>query len=917
MLHGRDTELAEIDRLLDGVRAGFSGTLLIQGEAGIGKSALLDSVAERATGMRVMRSVGLETETELAFANLHLLLHPYLHLLDDLPGPQADALRRALGLRYAPAQDRFLVGLGLLTLLSDLADSMPTICLIDDAQWVDQASIDALLFAARRLNAEPIALIFATRNDQRSLDVSGLPELVPRPLDCSAAARVLSAHADDLAPHVRDRVIEESEGIPQALIELPTVLTPSQRTGHVNIVPSFERGALPVTGRMLRTYTDQIRALPQQAQTLLAVAAADDTGDPAVVLDAAQHLGASLVDLKDIETQHLIHLSTGRLTFRHPLIRAAAYAYPPTALRLAIHRALADALRCSSSEDRRAWHRAAGATQPDEAVASALERGAENARARGGYAEVAAVYERAAHLSPDLCRRARRLASAAHAALDAGQPQRAGGLADQATRLVEDPLTRAELDQVGAVVDYEHGKLTAAHTKLLRAATGLADVEPLRAAFLALEAMNAAWSLGSDALIKDTLSAISGMDLPQDPAVQLVVHGAAGLAEIFDGKLRHGVAAVRSLVCSINDQRHAISARQRASMGFYALVIGDLRTSCDLALALQEDCRAQGAIGLLPQTMVRLVRAQIALGHHREAWVSATEGLRIAEDTSQDQFVSQLKACLVHIAAIEGDEERCHDLAEEVFSQGMELSVTWCSSALALLDLGLGRYDDALRRLESLQDNPAWRAASLHIISDHAEVAVRLGYRDRVYRPVTWWDTWAAQSRQAWAHAIVMRRHALLASESAAEGCYLEALRLHAQGGSPFERARTTLLFGEWLRRNRRRNDARHQLRIAADIFQRLGARPWQDRARAELRAAGDSHNVTDQGPDLLSRLTPQELQVARLAATGMSNRDIGARLFLSPRTISYHLYKAYPKLGISSRGELAQFTIGATQLAH
>lgn len=912
LLHGRDTELAKLNGLIDGIRSGFSGSLLIRGEAGIGKSALLDWAAERAAGMHVLRCAGIESEAQLAFATLHLLLHPYVHLLDTLPLPQADALRSALGLGHSAVPDRFLVGLSVLTLLSDIAEAGPVVCLVDDAHCIDQASLDALLFAARRLDAEPIALVFAARDEQAALQTSGLPELVPSRLDETTSAELLARHADELAPHIRDRIIVESEGIPLALIELAAALTPEQRAGQRALL-SFEHPALQAGSRVRQAFTDRIRALPPSAQTLLAIAAADDTGDPTVVLQAAQTLSASLDDLTVLEEQRLVHLTAGRLLFRHPLIRAVAYAGPPATRRMAIHLALARALNGSVHADRSVWHLAAGTAQADEGVAGHLEQSAEHARARGGYAEVATAYARAAQLSPQPHRRGRRLARAAQAALDAGQAGRAGDLADQAAVLIKDPLVRARLDQVRAMVDYEQGKLASAHARLLDTATVVADADPLRSAFTILEAMNTAWSLGAGELIKDTLSRMEALQLPEDPTVRLVLRGVTGLAHIFGGDLTDGVTALRELVSHLRHQEHPlITPRQRTGVGFYAMATGDPHVSRDLALVLQHDCRTQGAIGLLPRTMARLARSYILLGQYRDALVSATEGLRIAEDTSQDQFICQLKACLVHLAAMEGDEERCLALAAEVFAHGMPLSDAWCLNALALLDLSLGRFDDALRRLEELQQNPAWRATALHTISDHAEAAVRLGQPDRAYEPVGWFESWAAGTRQPWAHATVLRRHALLAPESDTERLYREALRLHTHDGSTFEQARTALLFGEWLRRNRRRTDARHQLRTAADVFHRLKARTWYERARSELRAAGDSSQNVEQRPDLQSRLTPQELQVARLAATGMTNRDIGAQLFLSPRTISYHLYKAYPKLGVSSRGELAHLRLGA-----
>ena len=909
MLYGRDTEVSEIDQLLAGVRAGHSGSVVIRGEAGAGKSALLDYAASTAEDMRLLRGGGVESESELPFAGVHLLVHPFLDRLDALPPVQAGALRGALGLDDTVATDRFLIGLAVLSLLADIAEDGPLLCLVDDVQWIDQASTDALLFAARRLGAEPVALVFAVRDGDATPDTPGPGELRLRSLDDTAARELLADHAADLIPQVRDRIIKEACGNPLALIELAAALTPDQRAGLLTL-PAFGAGVLPASGWVRRNFDGRIQKLPEPARTLLLVAAADDTGDPAVVLEAAGRLGVSLADLESAEDQKLLRITDGRLAFRHPLIRTAVYEGARLTRRLAVHRALAEVLSDGEHAARRAWHLAAATDGPDEKVAAALEHSAEQARARGGHSAVATAYERAAQLSRDPERRAQRLSAAAHAAGEAGQPRRATTLADQAASHLTDPLTLAELARIRATMALEQGRPKAAHDTLVMAAHPIAGQAPGMTASMMFEAMSAAWIAGDDVRAASTAERLSELGLPETLEARPLVRGADGLAHMFMRRPDKGIPALRELAAVMRARGRSLALWQRASIGTFDCLTGDFQTSHDSAVALVQECREQGAIGVLPRALLWLAHSQLFLGHHRDTLASTLEGLRIAQETSQAQWVGLLKALLVYLAAVEGDEERCQTIAEEVIATGETLNAARCSCALSLLDLGFGRYEAALRRLEDVGSGPAWHTMALFSLPDRVEAAARLGEYERAYEPVPRFEAWAEHTGQPWAAAIALRRRALLASDEEAEQHYAEAVRQHLKGGHPFERGRTELLYGEWLRRSRRRTDARHQLRSALDIFQRLGARPWADRARNELRATGESHLTDDDGPDLADRLTPQELQVTRLAAAGMSNRDIGAQLFISPRTVGYHLYKAYPKLGIASRRELVHLQL-------
>lgn len=914
MLYGRGEEAARLEELLAQARQGHSAALVVRGEAGIGKSALLAHAAATATGhrTRLLQATGVEAESELPFAGLHLLLHRVTDRIEDLPEPQARALRAALGLAPSARADRFLIGLAVLTLLADLAEGEGSlVCLVDDAQWLDQASADALLFAARRLAAEGVVMLFAARDAHAPpFPAQGLPELRLTGLDDEAAGEFLAEHAGDLPAYVRDQIRGESGGNPLALRELPA----AQREGHIPAY-GYHLSALPSHSRLLRTFADRISALPRATRSLLVVAAAEGTGDLTVTASAASRLGATVTDLEPAERKELLSLDGGRLTFRHPLIRAAAYQSAPVGDRMAAHRALADALPCVGNIDRRAWHLAAATTEPDEYVAGILEQTAEHARARGGYAAVAAACERAAQLSPDGTHRARRLALAASAAADAGQNERAAELALRAAPHLTDPAVLAQLAQVRAAVAREQGRLDASYSVLLDTAGEIAPHAPETAAFMVYEAMTAAWLSGHRQSIDEISARIAGLDLKTSPDALPYLPAAEALARLAAGDPGSGLPPLRALFDSLRAERHdrGHTLRERVSIASWFAPLGDLETGNDLAAELDRECREQGALGPLPLVLLLRTRARIFLGRHGCALTGATEGLRIAQDTGQPHYVGQLSGILAYLAALDGDEERCRELAAKGDLRQVMPGQVWGGIAIGMLELGLGRYEAALRAYEDVAASPSGHTiVVLYCVPDRVEAAVRArtGQVDSVRESARGFAEWADHTGAAWARALAARCRALLAPEAEAGPAYEEALALHTDDGRPFERARTELLFGEWLRRAGRRSEARTPLRSALDTFELLASEPWAERARAELRATGESRarHVGDAEP--LERLTPQERQVVRLAATGMTNRDIGAQLFLSPRTVGYHLYNAYPKLGVASRGELSRIEL-------
>ncbi|WP_030507742.1 helix-turn-helix transcriptional regulator [Microbispora rosea] len=910
MLWGRASDQAVIDGLLDRARAGRSGVLVVGGDPGIGKTSLLAYTAECAKDMRVLRGVGVETEAEIPFASLHLLLGHGLDRLDALPEPQAAALRGAFGL--APVTSRLLVGLAVLSLLAELAEGGPLLCLVDDAQWLDQESAQALRFAAHRLHAEGIVMIFAARD---GFDPSGLPEHRLPGLDAGSAAALLDHAAPGLAPGARDRLIEESCGNPLALLELP-------RTD----LPVYDRSPLPLPARIQQAYEARIAELPADAQKALLVTALTDGGDLDVIARAGRELGIAPAALGLAEKSGLVGIDGRRVAFTHPLMRAAAFRHGTYDLRLEVHAILARLL--AHQPDRRAWHLAAAATGPDETAALALEQAARRARERDGNAGACAALERAAELTEDHALKARRLTEAAVAAADAGQAGRAKELVGRAAALVTDPRSRARLRELRARIAFDEGAPHLAHdlliagaeelTALATASTedtddaddadGQARQDRIAAGLMLTDAARNAWQLSDPARVAEAAGRLHALGLrPEDgldPAVQAVT-GAAVL-------LRHGPAEglpiMRDMVA--RGGRIASGAHTfRINAAFVAPLVGDFRTGHDISAAMAAECRAAGDLGKLPLVHVTLAAAELYLGRFRDAEATAAEGLRLTSGTGQRNRAGYLEGTLAWLAAIRGEADRCAELAarsrDRFDANHIVNGLAWAEWALALLDLGQGRFAEALDRLDAAMTGPVrHQIQAVYFAPDQIEAAVRLGLPAR--EPMRRFEEWATASGQDWALPVLHRCRALLEPDwERAREDFDAAVRLHAGSGRPWEAARTRLAFGERLRRERDKGSARPHLRAAWETFERLGAHPWAERARGELRATGDTSSPVARA-EALPALSPQELQIVRLAAKGMTNREIGAQLFLSPKTVSYHLYRAFPKLNVASRAQLA-----------
>ncbi|MGK5672841.1 helix-turn-helix transcriptional regulator [Micromonospora sp. URMC 106] len=902
-LHGREPEQDAIAELLAGARAGSSSSLVLRGEPGIGKTALLEHAAASAGDMRLLRGTGVEVEAELPFSGLQLLLRPALGSRAALPGPQRAALQAAFGLGSAAGCEPMLVGLAVLSLLTEHADRTGLLCLVDDAQWLDRASREALLFAARRLHAEGVVMIFAARDGEGAFPAPGLAELRLSGLAPQAAAALLDRHP--LAPAVRYRLLAEADGNPLALLELPVAL--AAEGGSV-----FSPGALPLTDRLQLAFHGQVSRMPQSCQSLLLVAAADETGELAVILRAAAALGADVDDLSPAERAGLVLRGDAdgtTIRFRHPLIRAVVYQRAPLGQRLAVHRALAAALGSPEHADRRAWHLAAAATGADEEAAAALERTAARARDRSGHEAAAAAYERAARLSVEPTARARREALAAQAALEAGDLERARALGSRAARRLDDApaAVRAGIAHVRALADFWQGSYPTAHRLLLDGAELIRDTDPGRAAVLLIEAVHTSWYLGERQLAAtlDRLVALPPDDAdPLAPVGRHLVHLDPRRCQ-RPPPLADTVAAVR--------RRGAAPDEVLTILCGAALALGQDADAYELAIGLAAEHRARGGAGRLPTVLFFAAEGEVFAGRHLDALATATEALRLARDTGQQQWVSQFSSVLAYLDAAKGDEVACRRHAEEGLAGATAGAISpgapWAHWSLGLLDLGLGRAEAALARFERLTREPMrHHICATRAIPDLVESAVRVGTPERAAEPLARLQRWAGSVRQPWADALVLRCRGLLATDDRAEACYTAALDLHDRDVRPLEYARTALLHGEWLRRARRKAEARGPLHDALEVFDRLGMRPWAERARGELTATGAQEQGPAPAEGVAAGLTPQELQIARLAAQGLSNRDIAAQLFLSHRTVGYHLYKAYPKLGVASRGELRDF---------
>jgi DNA-binding CsgD family transcriptional regulator len=911
MLHGREPEQAVIERLLEKTRAGVGGALVLRGQPGIGKSALLGYAVAAAADFRLLRAAGVEAESGLAYATLHQLLHPVLDVMTRLPVAQADTLRAALGLQQAEVPDRFLVAVAVLALMSEAAGEQPVLCVLDDAQLADRASVAALAFAARRLQSDPVAVLVAGRDlEGWDFDTAGMRELRLSGLGPGPAAAVLAERCGaDLAPSVRDFLVRSTGGNPLALLEAAGALSGRQLAGR-DPLPD----PLPLAGGLERLFVDRIRRRPGQDQLLLLLAAAEGTGDLGVVGRAASLFGLDPHGLEAPELGDLLVIEGPAVSFRHPLVRSAAYHAASPATRRAAHLALAEALRATDAEsDRRAWHRAQGAAEPQEEIAAELEQSAAHALRRSGYAAAAAALERAAELSPSHEQHVRRLMGAAEAFWRAGDAERARSALDALARAQpESAMVELDARALRGSIELHTGVPADALAILLPAGREAAGADTHRAIRILLTAREAAYH----AMRTDAVAEIGRLvrDLPEDgePDDVVIIRLLGSISRVMGGN--GGMAGHHS--GPDLSAAHAIADPElQMWAGGIAWGLGDYTRGRRLRARAVERFRVLGAAGALGSALDALVTDEILRGHYGAAEAYAEEGRRLAGEAGRPNTACLHLASLAQLAALGGRDQPTRKLAAEVLTEaaarGLAKAADTAHTALGSLALAAGRTEEALAEFAQLRGSgvqPGRYGVALHAIPDQVEAAVRAG-RPSEYRE-------SAAAYQAWAHgvgspellALAARSRALFAARDDAESEFTEALRLHELSDRPLDQARTQLLYGELLRRERRRTDARVQLRAALAGFERLGAVQWARRAATELRATGESARRRDRST--IDQLTPQELQVARLIGQGTSNRDAAARLFLSPRTVDYHLRKIFQKLGISSRTELIRLVL-------
>jgi DNA-binding CsgD family transcriptional regulator len=904
----RTSEREVLDRLLANVRGGQSAVLVMRGEAGIGKTALLRYAARQASGFRVAQVAGVEAEMELPFSGIHQLCAPVLDQLDALPQPQRDALGVALGLVSGDVPDRFVVGLAVLGLLSAAAEERPLLCLVEDAHWLDAASGLILGFVARRLQADPVAIVAAVREPNTRHDFDGLPELRLRGLaEEDARTLLMSAVPGRIDDRVRDRIVAETRGNPLALLDLPRSMSAAELAGGFELLTATD---LP--RQLEEQYHQRAGELPQATQRLLLLAAAEPLGDATLIWRAAQALGIDRSSLAPAEDAQLVEVGA-RVRFRHPLVRSAVYRAAPSTERRDAHRALAEATDPDTDPDRRAWHRAHAAVGVDEDVAAELERSADRARSRGGAAAAAAFLARAAELTPDPAQRGRRALAAAQAKFDAAAADAALDLLATAELAPLDEFHRAWLERLRAEITFARTRGSDAPALLLDAARRLEPLDPAMARETHLEAMAAAMfagRLGHGPGVREAAEAARAAPAAERPRpVDLLFDG---LATRFTDGYSTSLPPLRRALDEFRDVE-----------GLTDRDVRWLWLGCRLAQDLWDDelwdvlatgglrvTRETGALGVLP--IAATYRA--ALHVHAGEFAAASALIAEADAITEATGMAPLKYAALMMAGWRGNEARALELFEaarpEGTARGEGMGLRLLEWATALLYNGCGRYGEALEAARRGCDEDdvglfAWACVEL------IEAGVRCGETDAASAALDRLSERTQASGTYWALGIEAGSRALLSDGPDAERLYREALERLARTRGVVHLARARLLYGEWLRRENRRVDAREQLRAAHEMFSDIEAEGFAERARHELAATGET--ARSRNDDGRGMLTPQEAHIARLAKDGLSNPEIGAQLFISPRTVQYHLRKVFLKLDITSRNQLSR--VPASQL--
>jgi DNA-binding CsgD family transcriptional regulator/tetratricopeptide (TPR) repeat protein len=885
-----------LERLVAGIRAGQSRVLVLRGEAGVGKTALLRHLSTAAAGCRIARAAGVESEMELAYAGLHALCAPMLGRLEQLPAPQRDALSTAFGLSAGPPPDRFLVGLAVLSLLADAAEEQPLLIMVDDAQWLDRVSAQTLAFVARRLLAERLGLVFALRESGDEHVLEGLPELVIEGLAADEARLLLDTTiAGPLDERVKARILGEARGNPLALIELPRGLTPAELAGGFGLPD-----ARPLASRIEHTYLQRVESLPRDTQLLLLAAAAEPLGDLSLLWRAARQLGIGSEAVRPAEAAGLIELRA-RVRFPHPLVRSAIYRAADPSDRRDVHMALADATDPAVDPDRRAWHRAHATASPDEAVAAELARSAERAQGRGGLAAAAAFLQQAAELTPDPAVHVERALAAAQVKLDVADFASATELLATAELGPVDELQRARLERLGAEIVFASRRGNDAPPLLLAAAQRLDALDAKLARETYLEAIVSATFAGRLGTGPDERAVAEAARA----SIRAPAQGAADvLLDALVTRFTEGYAA------SVAPLARALRAFSGPDGG------GDDRRwlwmACRLAQDLWDDelwhllatrgvqiARETGALHLLPNALNHLA----ALHVHSGDFASAAAVIDEVDVITRATGIPALKYSAYVLAAARDDEAELRVMID-----------TWKPNATARGEGGMygghwwltalrhnshGQYEDALAAAREGAEHEDVMTYG-RILAELIEAGARAGRPDEAAAALERLSAQTQASGTEWGLGIEARCRALLGDD---ESAYRESVERLARSRAVLELARSRLVYGEWLRRENRRTDAREVLRAAHDGFSQMGAPAFAERTRRELLATGETaRRITPETRDVL---TPQEIQVARLARDGHTNPEIGAQLFISPRTVEYHLRKVFRKLDVSTRKEL------------
>jgi DNA-binding CsgD family transcriptional regulator len=898
-LRGRSDECGVIDRLVREVGNGRSGVLVLRGEPGVGKTALLHYAVESASGFTVVRSAGVQSETELPFAALHQLCAPMLHRLDRLPGPQGDALGTVFALSGGPAPGRFLVGLAVLSLLSEVAEERPLLCVVDDAQWLDRESAQALAFVARRLAAESVAMIFAT--SESGGEVRGLPELTVPGLGNADARHLLdSAVRGPLDEGVRERIIAETRGNPLALLELPRGLTPAQLAGGF---------ALPdapgLSGRSEERFQRRLETMPTDTRLLLLVAAAEPVGDVALLWRAAERLGITHQAVEPAKAAELLEVGA-HVRFRHPLVRSAVYSAASTDDRQRVHRALAEVTDAGADPDRRAWHHAQGTPGVDEEVAEELERSATRARRRGGLAAAAAFLERAVGLSGDPARRAQRSLAAAQVKHLAGAPQEALGLLASAEMGPLDDLGRVRLDLLRAQIDYALNSGSGALQELLEIGKRLEPLDADLARETYLDGLSTAtytgWGAQAGGALELARTALAAPPPSRPPRPHDLL--LEGLAKRFTEGYAASVPPLKRALSAFPDN----DAPSEKALPWMWLAC---RTAADLwddaaweahAARHVERAREAGALALLPLALNQRIAAHTFAGEMSAAEALVEELHSVTRATGSE--VQPYGRLLV--AAWRGETD-AHELIEaakmEALARRAGAGLTIAHWAAAVQFNALGRYAEALEAAQHATEHPQDLGFANWALAELILAAARSGDTECAIEGVERLCVLTRASGTDWALGIEARCRALVSEGDVADALYRESIERLGRTRMRVDLARAHLQYGEWLRRERRRLEARDHLRIAKEMFSAMEVETFSDRVSRELLATGA--RARSRTPETREDLTAQELHVARLAGEGLSNPAIGARLFISPRTVEYHLSKVFTKLGISSRNHL------------